>query len=45
MINWNMGCKEVSSMNEQKTFSIQPSPNIIATLAHSGYKIDTSIAD
>ena len=32
-------------MNEQKTFSIQPSPNIIATLAHSGYKIDTSIAD
>ena len=32
-------------MNEQKTFSIQPSPNIIATLSHIGYKIDTSIAD
>ncbi len=28
-----------------KTFSIQPSPNIIGTLSHSGYKIDTSIAD
>lgn len=32
-------------MYEQKKFSIQPSPNIIATLSHSGYKIDTSIAD
>lgn len=30
---------------KEKTFSIQPSPNIIATLSHSGYKIDTSIAD
>lgn len=31
--------------NDLKTFSIQPSPNIIATLSHSGYRIDTSIAD
>ena len=32
-------------MKKQRTFSSQPSPNIIATLSHSGYKIDTSIAD
>lgn len=32
-------------IEEEKTFSIQPSPNIIGTLSHSGYKIDTSIAD
>lgn len=30
---------------KERTFSIQPSPNIIGTLSHSGYKIDTSIAD
>lgn len=30
---------------KEKTFPIPPSPNIIGTLSHSGYKIDTSIAD
>ena len=30
---------------KEKTFPISPSPNIIGTLSHSGYKIDTSIAD
>ena len=34
-----MGVKELAK------FPISPSPNIIGTLSHSGYKIDTSIAD
>ena len=28
-----------------KTFEIAPSPNIFETLAHSGYSIETAIAD